>query len=126
MERMDIILPDDLEKKFREELAKEFGLRKGNPTLAIHEDIKLWIETRRKARSDLRTQDIQVYLKTVAGIIEKLEMLGIPRPEQIKKIQIKLDGIAEIPNDLPMNAPRREELVNKLTIAKDLLRRKAK
>ena len=53
MGRIDIILPDDLEEEFRMEVAKELGMRRGNLTLAIQEAIKLWIETRRQARSKM-------------------------------------------------------------------------
>lgn len=53
MGRIDIILPDDLEEEFRAEVAKELGMRRGNLTLAIQEAVKLWIETRRRARSEM-------------------------------------------------------------------------
>jgi metal-responsive CopG/Arc/MetJ family transcriptional regulator len=53
MGRIDIILPDDLEQEFRAEVAKELGMRRGNLTLAIQEAIRLWIDTRRKIRSEM-------------------------------------------------------------------------
>ena len=43
MGRIDIILPDDLEKKFRNKVFKKFGMKRGNITLAIQEAISLWI-----------------------------------------------------------------------------------
>jgi len=46
-----VILSEELEKKFREEVFKQMGMKKGNITLAIEEAIKLWIESRRKKRS---------------------------------------------------------------------------
>jgi len=52
MGRIDIILPDDLEEEFRMEVAKELGMRRGNLTLAIREAIRLWIDTRCRARSE--------------------------------------------------------------------------
>jgi len=45
-----VILSEDLEKKFREEVFKQMGMKKGNITLAIEEAIKLWIESRHKKR----------------------------------------------------------------------------
>jgi len=45
-----VILSEELEKKFREEVFKQMGMKKGNITLAIEEAIKLWIESRRKKR----------------------------------------------------------------------------
>lgn len=44
MARMDIIIPDDLEKRFREEVFKRLGMKRGNITVAIQEAIKQWIE----------------------------------------------------------------------------------
>jgi hypothetical protein len=44
MARMDIIIPDDLEKRFREEVFKRLGMKRGNITLAIQEAIEKWIE----------------------------------------------------------------------------------
>lgn len=43
MGRMDVILPDELEKEFREEVFKRYGMKKGNVTLAIQQAIKQWI-----------------------------------------------------------------------------------
>jgi len=43
MGRIDIVLPDDLEKKFRQEVALRLGLKKGNISIAIEEAIKDWI-----------------------------------------------------------------------------------
>jgi len=39
-----IILPDDLEKEFREEVFRRLGMKKGNITLAIEEAIKDWLK----------------------------------------------------------------------------------
>lgn len=44
MGRIDIILPDDLEQRFREKVFKKFGMKKGNITLAIKEAIERWIK----------------------------------------------------------------------------------
>jgi hypothetical protein len=44
MARMDIIVPDDLEKRFRAEVFKRLGMKRGNITLAIQEAIEQWIE----------------------------------------------------------------------------------
>jgi len=52
MGRIDIILPDDLEEEFRAEVAKELGMRRGNLKIAIQEAIRLWIDARRRARSE--------------------------------------------------------------------------
>lgn len=46
MGRVDIILPDDLEERFREEVFKRFGMKRGNLTKAIEEAIVRWIENK--------------------------------------------------------------------------------
>jgi len=44
MARIDIILPDDLEQRFREEVFKRLGMKRGNITLAVQKAIEQWIE----------------------------------------------------------------------------------
>lgn len=44
MGRINIIIPDDLENKLRREIAKRFGLRKGNIQRAMEEAIGMWIK----------------------------------------------------------------------------------
>jgi len=52
MGRMDVIITDDLEMKFRQEVFKSIGMKKGNISLAIEEAIKMWIENRKEKRSE--------------------------------------------------------------------------
>ena len=52
MGRINIILSDDLEKEFREEVFKRMGMKKGNITLATEEAIRAWIAEQRKKRSE--------------------------------------------------------------------------
>jgi len=56
MGSIKVILSEDLEKKFREEVFRQMGMKKGNITLAIEEAIKLWIESRRKKRGKVTTK----------------------------------------------------------------------
>jgi len=42
--RMDIILPDDLEQHFREEVFKRLGMKRGNIRTAIRDAIEKWIK----------------------------------------------------------------------------------
>jgi len=44
MGRTDIIIPDELEQRFREEVFKRLGMKRGNITMAIQEAIEQWIE----------------------------------------------------------------------------------
>jgi len=52
MGRIDVIITDDLEMKFRQEVFKSIGMKKGNISLAIEEAIKMWIENRKEKRSE--------------------------------------------------------------------------
>ena len=51
MGNIKVILPDNLEQKFREEVFKSKGMKKGNITLAIEEAVQLWIESEKGKRS---------------------------------------------------------------------------
>jgi len=48
MGKISIMIPDDLEKEFRDEVARRFGFRKGSMSKALEEAIRLWIEINRK------------------------------------------------------------------------------
>lgn len=50
MARIDIIISDDVEKRFREEVFKRLGMKRGNITLAVQEAIEQWIEKGEKKR----------------------------------------------------------------------------
>ncbi len=45
MARIDVILPADLEKRFRETVFKRKGMKRGNMTEAIQEAVLLWINS---------------------------------------------------------------------------------
>lgn len=52
MARIDVILPEEMEKRFRDEVYKRKGLKRGNMTEAIQEALVLWMgneEPRRKS-----------------------------------------------------------------------------
>jgi Arc/MetJ-type ribon-helix-helix transcriptional regulator len=51
MGRIDVILEDDFEKKFREMVFKRYGMKRGNMTEAIREALQLWmIQEKEKVR----------------------------------------------------------------------------
>jgi len=52
MGAIKVILPDDLEEKFREEVFKSKGMKKGNLTFAIEEAVQMWIESEQRKRSN--------------------------------------------------------------------------
>ncbi len=51
MGRMQIVLSDDLEKEFREEVFKRMGMKKGNVSLAVEDAVKQWIVANKEKRS---------------------------------------------------------------------------
>lgn len=51
MGRMQIVLSDELEKEFREEIFKFLGMKKGNVSLAVEEALKQWIANNKAKRS---------------------------------------------------------------------------
>jgi hypothetical protein len=44
MGQISIVIDDNLDTRFREEIAKRLGLRKGNIKIAIEEAMNLWID----------------------------------------------------------------------------------
>jgi hypothetical protein len=53
MGAIKVILSDDLEEKFRDEVYKSKGMKKGNITIAIEEAINMWIVDQQQKRSDV-------------------------------------------------------------------------
>jgi len=43
--RLYLTIPEELDRRFREEIAKRLGMRKGNLQLAIEEAIELWLRS---------------------------------------------------------------------------------
>ncbi len=52
MGAIKVILSDDLEQKFRDEVFKSKGMKKGNITIAIEEAVNMWIESQQEKRSN--------------------------------------------------------------------------
>ncbi len=48
MGKMNVVLEDDLEEKFRRAVFERLGMKKGNISVALEEAIKQWIGTREK------------------------------------------------------------------------------
>ena len=52
MGAIKVILSDELEEKFRNEVFKSKGMKKGNITIAIEEAVNMWIENLQQKRSN--------------------------------------------------------------------------
>ena len=50
MGKMNVVLPDDLEKKFREAVFKSKGMKKGNISQSLEEAIQKWIKDQEELR----------------------------------------------------------------------------
>ncbi len=44
MARINMVIDDELDKQFRDEVAKRLGMKKGNIKIAIEEAMRMWIE----------------------------------------------------------------------------------
>lgn len=44
MARINLVIDDDLDTQFRNEVAKRLGMKKGNIKIAIEEAIKMWLQ----------------------------------------------------------------------------------
>jgi hypothetical protein len=51
MGKMNIILSDELEERFRKTVSDSKGMRKGNISIALEEAIHLWIEQQAKLKA---------------------------------------------------------------------------
>ncbi len=52
MGAIKVILSEELEEKFRNEVFKSKGMKKGNITLAIEEAVSAWINMQQQKRSN--------------------------------------------------------------------------
>ena len=50
MGRLDVIVPDELEKEFKKEIIDRVGCKKGSMKKALIEAIRLWIDKNKKEK----------------------------------------------------------------------------
>jgi hypothetical protein len=48
--RLYLTIPEDLDRRFRDEIAKRLGMRKGNLQIAVEEAIELWLKSKNKEK----------------------------------------------------------------------------
>ena len=46
--RLYLTIPEDLDRKFRDEISKRLGMRRGNLQIAIEEAIELWLKSKKR------------------------------------------------------------------------------
>jgi hypothetical protein len=44
MAHINLVIDDDLDKRFRDEVNKRLGMKKGNIKIAIEDAMKMWID----------------------------------------------------------------------------------
>jgi hypothetical protein len=49
MAKLNLIIDDELDEKFRSEVAKRLGMKKGNLTKAVEEALDLWLKLEAKS-----------------------------------------------------------------------------
>lgn len=57
MGEMKIVLPDELEEKFRKEIFKTKGMKKGNISKSVAEAIKMWIKAEPREKVETPEED---------------------------------------------------------------------
>ena len=45
MARINLVIDDELDKQFRNEVNRRLGMKKGNIKIAIEQSMRLWIDT---------------------------------------------------------------------------------
>ena len=51
MGKLNLVISDEIDEKFRLEVAKRLGMKKGNLTKAVEEALELWLEGKVKKKS---------------------------------------------------------------------------
>jgi len=52
MGKITVVVNDDLEKKFRETVFKDKGMKQGNISLSIEEALEMWIREKSKQQKE--------------------------------------------------------------------------
>jgi hypothetical protein len=50
MGKMNIVLPDDVEERFRRAVFERMGMKKGNISEALEEAVDLWMHTKMRGK----------------------------------------------------------------------------
>jgi hypothetical protein len=50
MGKLNLVIADNLDEKFRQEVAKRLGMKKGNLTKAVEEALELWLKGEKTKR----------------------------------------------------------------------------
>jgi hypothetical protein len=65
MGKVLITLPDELEKRFRDEVSKRLGMKKGNLAQAVQESLEIWIFREATKLSELIDKCVKEHLQRI-------------------------------------------------------------
>jgi hypothetical protein len=51
MGKMNVVLPDDVEERFRRAVFERMGMKKGNISEALEEAVDLWMHTKMRGKN---------------------------------------------------------------------------
>ena len=90
MGRIDAVLPDKLEQRFRMEVARRYGVKKGNMLKAISEAIDTWVSTddsRKMARTLAKAiRDPKASVSVKQHAVDALASTGVAGRELLADI----------------------------------------
>lgn len=52
MGKLNLVIRDELDEKFRSEVAKRLGMKKGNLTIAVEEALTLWLTQKKTVKNE--------------------------------------------------------------------------
>jgi len=89
MGRINLVLPDDFEEKFRKEIFKRMGMKKGNLTKAIIEAIEMWMMHPKEIR-DIEHES-EDSINHLLNIVADEKVPPYVREKAFKKLQKLMD-----------------------------------
>lgn len=92
MARIDAIIEDELHKKFRMEIAKRLGVKKGNLSIALEEAMELWIKNDVVQKLKQRLLDGATLTEEESqNLVNALKKQGKPAMPALLELQGEID-----------------------------------
>ena len=78
MGKLNLIINDGLDDKFRLEIAKRLGMKKGNLTKAVEEAMELWINSDVVQKLKQKAMKSDTTITEMRDIVDTLKTIGRP------------------------------------------------